>query len=428
MLEGSTLIQKGWFKFSLILLLSSIHYSWGMEADYTLKDCLGRIQENSVQVAQAVVNEARSKAALEEADKPRLPQLVAQGDLEQSSNIYAQALDTNKAVIRIEQGTLPFGSAWRLGDQRKLELESSHFAAIESTQDVEQLVKDLYFSILQEQDLIAHYSQIESQFQKLLANVVPRFQIGRAPSFDLVKVKLAIYELKRTREITEAQLIGERSQLAKILGFKSPNFDLERLELIPSLPPGAFSQKSMDANPTLLVLQKDVEASKAAVSVATSARLPSLGLSAEYGLAGISPDTMVEAWTAMGSLRLTIFDWGLISSQVDQAKASVILAEKKQEAELQRISSEWAQTWALADAHFTDQKRLKALLPELDKTARVSIDRYRKAALGILEVTDAVSIWLQALTTERSDYYSYLADLAHLERLTGNTFTVMYEK
>ncbi len=409
----------------IYLLILGSYTTSSASQSYSLSDCLKLISSHSVQIAQAVVNSSRAQAAYEEANKPKLPQLVAQGNLATASDIITQSNDANKAVIRIEQGTLPFGATWKLGTQRSIELEASHLSQVETTQDVEMLVKQLYFSILRDQDTMANINLVEEQFKRLMNDVVPRYQIGRAPSFDMVKVRSAIYDLTRNREVLKAQLAGERAQLAEVIGVKADeNWIIQPIPHLPEVPAARISTLSFEKNPTFVTLNKQIEATDATISVAQASRLPALSAAVEYGLTGQSPETMVPSWNAYGQLRFTLFDWGLVSTQIAQAKADAELSRKKLEAETQRIESDFIQTRTLAIAHFDDQKRLQKLLPELKRASDSSIERYRKAAVGIIEATDSTSLWLQNLVNERAAYYGYLSDLAHLERVSGQHLEV----
>lgn len=384
-------------------------------AALSLADCIGRVQTNSVQIVQAQVNEFRAKSAMDEAYRPMLPQLLAQGNLWTSSDVSTQSIDSNKAVFRLEQGTLPFGATWKLGAQRKAEYEAAHISQIESQQDVEQLVRQLYFSILRDQDAIQNSDYVEKEMRRLAEMVAPKFQIGNPVVFDSVKIKSAIFDLTRNRELLQSQLVGERVQLSQLIAIPP-----DQVILRPLSPPKPLVDIKTDSeNPTLLGLRKQIEASEAAVSVAEAARLPTLGAAIEYGGTGQTYDTMVKAWSAQLQLRFTIFDWGLTSSQISQARSGVVLSQKKLELEKQRTDSELAQLMETAKAHLADQQRLQAMMPQFKRAATSSTDRYRHAAIGIIEATDAISLWLANLSNERAAFYSYYADLARIDRLTG---------
>lgn len=389
-----------------------------------LEQCLSRIETQSVQVAQSVVSEAKAKAALKEAIQPRLPQLVAQENLMTAMNPEILSPDSNKAVVRAELGTLPFlGSAWKIGSQRSLELESAKLTVVESVQDVRLLVKQLYFASLRDLEIIQSLDQVESEFNKLSATVTPKFQIGHAPQFDLVKVRSSTFDLARLRDLTRSQWVGERSQLNEILHLGDSDFHLAPMHNLPDL---AAVKLGYDSNPTLAGLRKDIEAADAAISVTRAQRIPSLSAAFEYGYEGLEPTTMVTQWVVSAQFRFTLFDWGLISSQVDQAEAASSLAQKKLEAETEKTRADYDQTFALAEAHLADQRRLSELLPQLRRAATAAVQRYRGAGMSIIEVTDAINLWLQGLINERTAYYNYLSDLAKIERLSGRN-VVHYE-
>ena len=403
---------------------ASLSFASDMARIFSLSDCLSRVQDQSVQVAQSVVSEARAKAAVKEAYRPRLPQLVAQENLAYAMDPEILSPDSNKAVLRVELGTLPFlGSTWKVGNQKDLEFDAASIAVLESVQDVQLLVKQLYLAILRDQEIILSLDQVESEFNKLVATVTPKFQIGHAPQFDLVKVRSATFDLARLRDLTRSQWVGEKSQLNEILHLGGPEFTLNPVKKIPDL---NLLRNGFAENPTLAGLRKGIDAADAAVSVTRAQRIPSLSAAFEYGFEGLTPTTMVNQWTVTAQFRFTIFDWGLIGSQVDQAAAVSVLAQKKLEAETGKTQSDYDQTFAVAEAHLADQKRLAELMPQLKRAATVAVERYRGAGMSILEVTDAINLWLQGLINERSAYYSYLSDLARIERISGKS-QVRYE-
>ena len=184
--------------------------------------------------------------------------------------------------------------------------------------------------------------------------------------------------------------------------------------------------KTLLDNPTLEALSEQIRASQFGLSAAKRARAGDLSGAADYGYTGQSTSGMTRSWSVSAALRIPIFDWGRITAQAASESAAVGQARNSLEAERQKATADLIGTLATAAAHRADQTRLTALLPDVRETALASVARYRRGGTGILEVSDAVNLWLQTLLNERAAYYGYLSDLARLERLTGGRVKVAY--
>lgn len=392
----------------------------GYSAELSLSDCLRMAREKSPQAIEALLNESRAQSARDELKRQNLPALSSLGNFTKSDDPSTQLHDANKAALRVEQSAYPFNSNWARAQQKESEYAGAKLSHIETVQDVDLLVKQLYFSILKDQDAIKSLNQVEEQLKRLLETVLPKYTVGRAPPFDLVKIKSAISDLTRTRELTEAQLIGESSRLAVTLGMES-NADIQ-LKPIPQTtgaPDRADSERNISSNPTLRVLSQQIKSSEHSLKAIQFTRIPSLIAAGEYGYAGQTTDELSLGWDVSIGFRLPLFDWGTISSQVAQEKSTLRIAQNKVQTERQKAASALTESLATAQAHLSDQKRLKDLVPETRQAALTTITYYRRGANGILEVSDAINLWLQTLINERSAYYAYLSDLAQIERLTG---------
>ncbi len=392
----------------------------GYSAELSLSDCLRMAREKSPQVIEALLNESRAQSARDELKRQNLPALSSLGTYSKSDDPSTQLHDANKAALRVEQSAYPFNSTWVRAQQKESEYAGAKLSHIETVQDVNLLVKQLYFSILKDQDAIKSLNQVEDQLKRLLETVLPKYTVGRAPPFDLVKIKLAISDLTRTRELTEAQLVGEKSRLAVTLGAESSaDIQLKPISQITGIPERTESERNLRSNPTLRVLSQQIKSSEHSLRAVQYSRIPALIAAGEYGYAGQTADELSLGWDVSVGFKLPLFDWGTISSQVSQEKSSIRISKNKAQTEKQRSSSILMETLATAQAHLSDQKRLKDLLPETRQAALTTIIYYRRGANSILEVSDAINLWLQTLINERSAYYAYFSDLAQIERLTG---------
>jgi outer membrane protein len=385
-------------------------------------------QTRSMQEIQAALQESKAKAVLGMADSQKWPKISAIGQYSTSDDISTQLPDDNQALLKAEQNILPFlSSDWMKAGQREAEYQASQTEHTAARQDVDLLVKQLYFAVLRDQDAVSQVARVRGDFQTLLDYLTPQFSVGRVPRFDAVKVKASLADLDRNRALTLAQLAGEKSELAQVLGLKpDADLDLKLVSALPDLPANAVD-KNLEGNPTLLALTQRADAARIGLDADSFARLPSLDASFRYGYTAPTWESLSQSWDVTVQLNLPLLDWGLISSQADQDRADWQLAQNALENQRQQLVSQLEQAQATAQAYRDDQKRLEALLPQTEQASHAAVKQYRVGAMGIVETTDAVDLWLTTSLNERNAYYSYLTNLAQLERLTGGKWTVKYE-
>ncbi len=397
-------------------------------SEMTLSQCLELSQVRSLQEVQAALQESKAKGALGSAESQKWPRVSAVGQYSTSDDVTTQLPDDNQALLKAEQTLLPFLSPdWKRADQREAEYKASQTEHLASRQDVDLLVKQLYFSILRDRDAVDQVDRVTGDFQTLLNYLTPQFSVGRTPRFDVVKVKASLADLARSRALTLAQLSGEKSELAQLLGLK-PQEDLQ-LKALSALPafPASDVIGDLEGNPSLVALGQRAEAGRIGLESDGFARLPSLDATFRYGYTAPTWESLSRSWDVTVNLNLPLLDWGSISSQADQDRADYELAQNALETQRQQLSSQLLQVQATAKAYQEDQKRLEGLLPEAEQASHAAVKQYRLGAMGIVETTDAVNLWLTTSLNERNAYYSYLSSLSQLERLTGGKWMVKYE-
>ncbi len=396
--------------------------------ELSLSQSLDLARTRSLQQIQAALQETKAKAAMDSAASQRWPQISAQAQYNSTTNLFTQVPAGFQSAIQAQENLVPFLSPeWIRVGQAKEAYEAARTDRVATRQDVELLVKQLFFAVLRDRDAVQRMDQVTREFQTLLNYLVPQFSVGRAPRFDVVKVKASLSDLARSKSLTLAQLAGEKSELAQLLGFKpDEDLDLKAVSALPSMP-SSLAGDDLKGNPTLRALGQRAEAARIGLDADDFARLPSLTADFAYGYTSPTFNGLETDWNLSLQVSLPIFDWGLISSQREQDRADWQLAQNARENQKQQLTSQLKQARATAQANLEDQKRLEALLPQTEQASHAALKQYRGGAMGIVETTDAVNLWLQTNLNERNAFYSYLTDLAQLERLTGEKEKVRYE-
>ncbi len=386
----------------------------------TLPDCLARAQATSPDAVRATLEKSLAEQAQAQAQAKLLPSLAALGGYTATNNaIYAPILDNpENAAVDVRYDAFPFSTSWFAQEKASALAQAASYAGIKTRQDVVLAVESLYFVILKNQDSVADLSRVEDRLKNLRLTVIPRYTMGRAPPFDLVEVKSNIADLSRLQDTLNAQLEADEARLALILGLAPEKpLKLKALSAVPAIPPLSFGD--VKGNPALASLREKAVAARLGIKQARSERLPQLVYDFQYGYGGPTTETTIPAYVSTIGLRFNIFDWGQITSQVRQQQTSLSLADNALETQKQALMAGFVQAYAAAQADLAQMQRLESLLPETRKSARSAINRYRRGAMGILEATSAIQLWLNALVGEHTAYYSYLQDLALLQNLAG---------
>ncbi len=386
----------------------------------TLADCLRRAEASSVQYSQARLQSEQAAQAAREARALLLPQVSALGSLDRSDDPATQLPDSNKAVVHADQPLTPFSGEWTTLRQRGIELSAAQREQLQALRDVQRRVRQLYFGILQARAAVASLDEVRAQLEKLLNAVLPRYTMGRAPSFDVVKVRAALSDLEKSRAEQQAQLVGQSAELAQTLAVgATAQLELAPLSAEPEVPSDEQVAASLLANPGLQALIDRARAARVAVQAARWTRMPQLAGSAEYGWSGQTTSDASRGWDLALSLRVPLIDWGAISARVKQQRFAEDLAQAGYEAERQTLVSQALESRVKADNDLATAHRLRRLLPNTKEAAAAEVERYRRGAATILEATEASNLWLTMQLDERAAYYSYLSDLADLSWVGG---------
>ncbi len=393
----------------------------------SLADCLRLALQFSPQRIIGILQAEKAQKALKEWTAKRLPHLWAYAANQQSNDASIQNVATNYDFIHLQQDINPFDALWKTGTQRRKELDAAVAGRIASKLDVELLVKTLYFSILQSSDSITMMNRVEKQLYRLQLSVLPRYTVGRAPPFDLLNVRTQLSDLKLNRDLTRAGMSGGQELLALIVGKAGGDeIILGPIKSLPDVPPNEDVLK----NPSLESLRAQVRAAKWALRAQRAEWLPQMNVGLDYGYGGIEPwhyknfmQTFAPSWGHGGQVDLNItqqlFNWGEINARIAQKQKDLDIAQMNYKNQYQSLRQAYVSARIRAAAHRSDDERRRHLFSVARLAADTSIDRYQREATTILEAAGAVSFWMQTLITERTDYYSYLTDVATIERLIG---------
>jgi outer membrane protein TolC len=256
---------------------------------------------------------------------------------------------------------------------------------------------------------------------------------GEVAHSDVIKAELQAQD--RRRRLQEAQLahLNSRLDLAVLLfpDF-TDNFELaDNLHANVPLPPREeFEELAARDNPDIRAALAAVKAAGYDVNSARAGYLPSIGLDYWYGIDAEHYATYGETLSdgsrvknlgssAMASLTLPLWNWGLTQSRVrqaemrrDQSKLELSLTQRRLLAQMRSLYSE-------AETALNQQAGLGRSAELAADSLRLTTLRYTNGESTVLEVVDAQTTFAQANAAYQDGALRYRVALANLQTLTG---------
>jgi outer membrane protein TolC len=212
---------------------------------------------------------------------------------------------------------------------------------------------------------------------------------GRSIANDVLKVQTASNNAGLTLSSARYNVERAMAVLGSLIGqFGPADITVAEASGLPSWPGEDLSQ-----NPMLIAAQRSVASAKAGMQAAERERYPTLKLALTAGWQGINPQHTFahEAGASYdGLISVPIFDGGVISAHVDEARARVAAAE----AQVRQVELELRKQLADAAPRYRQAREQLALLTQAEPTAQDNFALTWARFLGggsvtLLEVLDA---------------------------------------
>ncbi len=214
----------------------------------------------------------------------------------------------------------------------------------------------------------------------------------------------------RRQNLIEANnnLAKQRITLLRVLGLPVHQ-QIKLVSRVPYRPLPNISeeealQRALVSRPDYLAADQQVKAAELQKKAAEAERLPTIGISGDYGVLGTHPDNAFPTWTVNAGLRVPIFQGGKIEADIRQAEA-VLQQRKAQRDDLKgRIEQDVADAVLDVTAAGEQVEVAQATLDYAQQTLTQSQDRFSAGVTNNIEVIQAQ----EALATANQQYISSL--------------------
>jgi outer membrane protein TolC len=214
----------------------------------------------------------------------------------------------------------------------------------------------------------------------------------------------------RRQNLIEANnnLAKQRITLLRVLGLPVHK-PIKLVSRVPYKPLAKVSeeevlQRALATRPDYLATEQQVKAAELRKKAAEAERLPTLGVSGDYGVLGTRPDNVFPTWTVNAGVKIPIFEGGRIEADIRQAEA--VLQQRKAQREDMRGRIEQDVADAILDVSAAGEQVevARATLDYAQQTLTQSQDRFSSGVTNNIEVIQAQ----EALATANQQYIGSL--------------------
>ena len=312
-------------------------------------------------------------------------------------SVYA---NYNLMTIGLTQTVLDFGRVHAQVRQSRHQLKSVEAQKGRIVQSVIRDVETAYYALLKSQHRVISARQSLIDSIRHLDEAQARVQAGVGLRLDVTQAKVNYEQARLDMIHEETSLRKAQVDLGRAIGYKRKQpFVADEIPdggAIPSIDPDADLSRYLGTHPDMLADKETVHSREASLDSAKDQNYPSITGSAQYYLAQISvpffpgiPTTPFSSVNVGGMLNVPIFEGGLVTHQIHEARASLRQSIHQKEDDAIRIV---ANVRDAAEDVREAKERLKETRTALDNAEendRLIEAAYRVGTAHSVDVVDA---------------------------------------
>ncbi|HEU4384392.1 MAG TPA: TolC family protein [Anaeromyxobacteraceae bacterium] len=367
-----------------------------------LDEAIRIARENQPQLRQARAGTEAAQARADEARSALLPQLTGTAgyaratsnlpglpESSASANLWALRATLNQLVWDFGQTSGRYQAAREGAASQEASERATRLQVIFS-------VRSAFFTARAARDLVGVARETLQNQEAHLRQVQGFVEVGRSPEIDLAQVRT-------DRANAEVQLIRAqndyetaKAQLNQAMGVEgSTDYEVAD-DTLPAvegedLPIEPLLAEALPRRPDVAALEAEVRAQRATLDSAKGGYWPSLGLVA--GASDVGPELsgpgMAWNWSAGATLTWNLFQGGLTSAQVREARANLTALDAQLASLQQQVRLDLEQARLPVRAAKAALSAAAEALVNARERLRLAEGRYQTGAGSIIELGDA---------------------------------------
>lgn len=264
--------------------------------------------------------------------------------------------------------------------------------------------------------------------QKSVSIIGERFQAGMAPKLDLERARTDLAQTKTSVIEAQRQRDDLQNALALLCGQPAATFQIQPgtlNEILPEIPVGLPS-KLLERRPDVAEAERKMAAANAQIGVAKAAFFPALTLTGDAGYSSFHATSLLN-WESRlfqigPAVTLPILNGGRLTTELKATRANY-----------QAVCAAYQQQVLIAFKDVSDSLvDLNSYARQMDseteavtvanRTAKISIERYRQGLINYFDVLDSERTQLQVQSQAIQIHALQLISTVHLIKALGGGF------
>jgi outer membrane protein TolC len=327
--------------------------------------------------------------------------------------------------LALSQVLFDFGQNLALIHRAK-ELESSAAADAQTEHDAIVFeVTQAYLGLLAAQRLRVVADETVRQNQQHLDLAQGRYEVGFAPRFDVTQASVQLANAELAQVTARNNVTLGRETLRNAMGMSTP-LDFDVVDVL-SQPPVKLGEDeaveiAYENRPELVSIAAQQKAQALQIDALTKDYLPKVTGGANYTWSG-SQYPLQDTWNIGAAVNLSVFNGGLTTAQVGEARANLAVLQANAETLRQNVQLEVRQ----AMANVREGAEAIRVTEKARRQARENVElaegRYSTGVGSIIELTDAQASLASAEANLVQALANYRVAVATLERAIAKPVT-----
>ena len=405
----------------------------------TLQEAVDIALDNAPKILASTGDYVASLQRVNQALAPLLPQLSGVGSFGRQQSISTisgtrSRSDFGSANATASQILWDFGKQWAAKDAAKFDAESFRAAVELQKNNIAELVKEQYFTLLLSQRLVTVNEAALDRAEVSLRSAKGFFEVGTQPKSFVTRAEVDVangrVNLIRANNAVSLSRVALNTAMGIAVNAPTEVKDVLAYEQFPTDRETLLAE-ALQNRPDYKQVKALADKNEALVRQAFRDFFPNIQGNGTYGVTGITgaPDPgsrgttgFIDSgpqWNVGLTLNWTIFDGGGKIARYKEAKANV-------DAILARVRDTELQIWQQVEQAYLNLGEAESRIGAAGKAVESAQENYLLArgrfdagVANIIELTDAQLALTQAQSTEAQALSDYRIAIARLEQALG---------